>query len=186
MAAARGRSPPSFTVDGRAGCRQAKPRHRHVRRPAEPAAAVTGGLLLGVSLAILPTWPLDWMHVMRAGVENHYRAPVVGGRGLLALGPALLVVLLRWRRPEARLLAAPARLLAAGANLLRSVPRARRRRPHSPRISPSQALLSGSAVRYLRNAPPHWYTDQHYCQRAAWTALPPVGGSHSQATTNIQ
>jgi hypothetical protein len=68
-------------------------------------AVATGGLLVALSLAILPSWPLDWMHILRTGLEDHYRAPVSGGRGLLALGPALLVVLLRWRRPEARLLA---------------------------------------------------------------------------------
>ena len=68
-------------------------------------AAAAGGLLVALSLAVLPSWPADWLRVLR-GLEDHYRAPVAGGPGVLAAGPALLAVLLRWRRPEARLLAA--------------------------------------------------------------------------------
>jgi hypothetical protein len=68
-------------------------------------AAMTGLVILAISLAVLPRWPLDWLNTLRARLEVHYRAPVAGGPGLLALGPLLLIVLLRWRRPEARLIA---------------------------------------------------------------------------------
>lgn len=68
--------------------------------------AVTGVLLIAASLAILPGWPADWFHILRTNLETHYRSPVAGGPGVLAVGPALLLVLLRWRRPEARLLVA--------------------------------------------------------------------------------
>jgi len=68
-------------------------------------AAAGGGLIVAISLAILPSWPADWLHIMRTSLESHYRSPVAGGPGLLAFGPALLLVLCRWRRPEARLIA---------------------------------------------------------------------------------
>lgn len=74
-------------------------------RPSLRAVAV-GGALLVVSSIVQPTWPAEWLHVLRSGLETHYRAPVAGGRGLLVAGPLLVVGLLRWRRPEARMLVA--------------------------------------------------------------------------------
>lgn len=61
--------------------------------------ALAGGvLLLGVSLAVFPTWPVRWMEALR---ETNHLAPVMRPGGFL-----LLLALIRWRQPEARLLAA--------------------------------------------------------------------------------
>lgn len=60
-------------------------------------AVLGGGLLLLVSLALDPHWPLDLWH---GRAEAIYRAPVMRPGGVL-----LLLALLRWRVPEARLLA---------------------------------------------------------------------------------
>jgi hypothetical protein len=62
--------------------------------------AVAGGaLLLVVSLVVRPEWPLEWMQTFGAGA--HIKAPVT-----TLGGPLLFLALLRWRRPEARLLVA--------------------------------------------------------------------------------
>ncbi|GLC26656.1 hypothetical protein [Roseisolibacter agri] len=62
-------------------------------------AAVVGGAVLAlVALAMVPTWPLDWLHVTRA-VHSH-PAPVTMPWGWLPL-----LALFRWRSPEARLVA---------------------------------------------------------------------------------
>jgi hypothetical protein len=60
-------------------------------------ALVGGGLLLLASLVVLPRWPLDWLAAIRAA--PHVTAPVTR-----LGGPLLLLALVRWRRPEARLL----------------------------------------------------------------------------------
>ena len=67
-------------------------------RPSMIAAAMTG-IWIAVSVLIYPGWPADWWDATRsvAGVT----APVMRLGGVL-----LLLVLLRWRRAEARLLAA--------------------------------------------------------------------------------
>jgi hypothetical protein len=60
--------------------------------------AIAGTALLGViSLVILPRWPLDWLATI--GANRHLRSPL-----LLPGGIVLSAALLRWRRPEARLL----------------------------------------------------------------------------------
>ena len=56
------------------------------------------GLLL-VSVAVQPSWPREWMVVLSS--TDHMVAPIAH-----AGGPLLLLALLRWRRPEARLLLA--------------------------------------------------------------------------------
>lgn len=62
--------------------------------------AVAGGtLLLLVSLVVRPEWPLEWMQTFGAG--SHIRGPIT-----MLGGPLILLALLRWRRPEARLLVA--------------------------------------------------------------------------------
>ena len=58
-----------------------------------------GALVLLASLALDPGWPVRWLALIRA--SQHVRAPVS-----LGLGPIVLLGLLRWRRPEARLLVA--------------------------------------------------------------------------------
>ena len=60
--------------------------------------AVGGGLaLLVLSFVILPHWPADWVAAVRD--TPHYKAPVQRVGGVL-----LLLAMLRWRRPEARML----------------------------------------------------------------------------------
>jgi hypothetical protein len=65
------------------------------------------GVLLAVGfglacLLVLPTWPLDWLRVLRGGdAYGLHFVPVA-----TAWGWPLLLALLRWRRPEARLLLA--------------------------------------------------------------------------------
>jgi hypothetical protein len=62
--------------------------------------ALGGGLvLLVVALALQPTWISDWLSALGAGA--HTAAPVTARGGFL-----VLLGLLRWRRPEARLLVA--------------------------------------------------------------------------------
>lgn len=62
-------------------------------------AIVGGAVLLVVSLMIYPAWPTQWLHAIRSVTNMH--APV-----LLPGGVFVLLALLRWRRPEARLIVA--------------------------------------------------------------------------------
>jgi hypothetical protein len=63
--------------------------------------ALLGGVaMLAISLAFRPNWPLEWLAAIR--YAPHVIAPVT----LLPLGPIALAALARWRRPEARLIAA--------------------------------------------------------------------------------
>ena len=64
--------------------------------------AVVAGLgLVALSLAILPSWPLDWYHNISSRPEKF--SPI-----RTAAGPLLLIAAFRWRRPESRLLLAMA------------------------------------------------------------------------------
>jgi hypothetical protein len=56
-------------------------------------------LFIAVSLAILPTWPRDWLRAVTDDLGMH-KAPVS-----LWGGVVMLLAFTRWRRPEARLLA---------------------------------------------------------------------------------
>lgn len=59
--------------------------------------ALIGGLaLLALSLALSPTWPVRWLESMRVSV---HLSPIGSPGGFI-----LLLALLRWRTPEARLL----------------------------------------------------------------------------------
>ena len=60
-----------------------------------------GAAICIVGLMLLPSWPLDWLGILRQYPSGQYSAPVGFPGGIL-----LLLVLLRWRRPEARLVAA--------------------------------------------------------------------------------
>lgn len=60
--------------------------------------AFAGGMaVLAISLVLLPHWPGEWITAIRA--TPHYKAPIQRVGGVL-----LLLALLRWRRPEARML----------------------------------------------------------------------------------
>jgi hypothetical protein len=64
--------------------------------------AVAGGaLLLAASLVVMPTWPAEWLANLRA--LGPHPPPVMLPGGVL-----ILLALTRWRRPEARLVAAMA------------------------------------------------------------------------------
>jgi hypothetical protein len=52
----------------------------------------------GLALILLPSWPIEWLQVMRS-LEGH-PPPML----ILPLGPLLLLSVLRWRKPEGRLL----------------------------------------------------------------------------------
>lgn len=62
------------------------------------AALVGGALLLALSFVVSPTWPAAWLGAVRHTV---HMAPVLRSGGVV-----LLAALLRWRRPEARMVAA--------------------------------------------------------------------------------
>jgi hypothetical protein len=53
--------------------------------------------MLGISLLVLPSWPLDWLRVTR-NLEGHLPAALI-----LPLGPVLLLAALRWKTPKGRL-----------------------------------------------------------------------------------
>ena len=63
------------------------------------SAAAGGALLAAVSFALDPAWPVKWLTLVRGA--PHFVPPV-----LLPGGVIVLLALLRWRRPEARLLVA--------------------------------------------------------------------------------
>lgn len=63
--------------------------------------AIYGGALLVGSVLIVPSWPREWLHVIRTA-GNHYSVMRIAG------GAVVLLALLRWRTPEARLLVAMA------------------------------------------------------------------------------
>jgi len=61
--------------------------------------AVIGGLaLLAITFALYPTWAVPWVESVRASI---HMSPLRSPGGFI-----LLLALIRWRRPEARLLAA--------------------------------------------------------------------------------
>jgi hypothetical protein len=62
-------------------------------------AVVSGLLMLGLSILILPSWPLAWLATLRE--TSHMEPPVLKWGGVL-----VLAALWRWRLPEARVLAA--------------------------------------------------------------------------------
>jgi hypothetical protein len=63
-------------------------------------AVIGGAVLLLVSFILVPRWPLDWWHALHQQTTQH--TPAV----LWPFGAVGLVGLLRWRKPEGRLLAA--------------------------------------------------------------------------------
>jgi hypothetical protein len=61
--------------------------------------AVAGALAFtALSLVVLPSWPRDWLHAVTTDPGFH-KAPIMVPGGVV-----MLLALLRWRRPEARLL----------------------------------------------------------------------------------
>lgn len=86
-------------------------------------AAIGCAVVVGISLAVLPTWPLDWRANLARVVSHPAPASTLAGL-------PLTLALLRWRRPEARLLLAmayvPQLLFFADQLPLWLVPRTRR------------------------------------------------------------
>ena len=62
-------------------------------------AAIGGACLLAISLVLLPSWPPTWLRNARTSVYSDFPIAQWGG-------PVVLLALLRWRRPEARLIVA--------------------------------------------------------------------------------
>ncbi len=87
------------------------------------AALIGAGTLTLLSLLVLPRWPLDWLAAV--GEQRHLRAPLMLPGGIL-----IAAALLRWRRPEARLLlvlaAVPQTIVPYELVPLAVVPRTRR------------------------------------------------------------
>ncbi|MEO8193385.1 MAG: hypothetical protein ABI681_06010 [Gemmatimonadales bacterium] len=61
-------------------------------------AAVGGAVVLGISLIMLPGWPQQWLGFVRHTPQ--FRPPIVNFGGFL-----ILLILLRWRRPETWIIA---------------------------------------------------------------------------------
>jgi hypothetical protein len=57
------------------------------------SAGIGGIVLMSISLALLPKWPLEWFRA--ASTADHMRSPLFQPFGFL-----ILLVLTRWRRPE--------------------------------------------------------------------------------------
>jgi hypothetical protein len=92
------------------------------RRRATAVAAGIGVGFVALTVAIMPGWLTDWRAALATGV--HFVPPL-----LLPLGFLVLPVLVKWRRPEARLLVAlacvPQTLYPHAALALFLVPRGR-------------------------------------------------------------
>jgi nitrogen fixation-related uncharacterized protein len=67
------------------------------------STVIFGIAFVAFSLLIMPHWPIEWWRAVRVRTESNYTAPI-----LLLGGFPLLAALLKWRRPEARLLIAMA------------------------------------------------------------------------------
>ena len=63
------------------------------------AALIGGAVLLGISLIMRPEWIAEWLAAVRS---DPFRLPAIARPG----GFLLILALLRWRRPEARLVLA--------------------------------------------------------------------------------
>lgn len=72
-------------------------------------------LLCLVAVAIVPTWPAEWLRAVRGA--THMRPPVLAP----FVGPLLLVGLLRWKDPDIRLILATA-CIPQTAGLYNAVP----------------------------------------------------------------
>lgn len=82
---------------------------RHSTRRALVVAIVGGGVLLAISLAIRPSWPLDWWRTLRDPGARQYRIPALTIEGL-----PLWLALARWRHTDARLVLGMAFVPQAG------------------------------------------------------------------------
>ncbi len=63
------------------------------------AVFLGGAAIVVIGFAVFPAWPLHWINALKS--INHMHAPI-----LLPGGVLVLFALLRWRRPEARLIVA--------------------------------------------------------------------------------
>ena len=62
-------------------------------------AAAGGSLLVVIGLVLVPQWPAEWLEALKS--TGHMTPPILRPGGLVAF-----LALLRWRRPEARLIVA--------------------------------------------------------------------------------
>jgi len=124
------------------------------------AAAVGGLVLFAISIALFPTWPWEWLHIVRGGVQM--QPPVIHLGGV-----CVLLVLIRWRRQEAWLVALMACMPASWAwynllILLAAVPKTYREAAMLSLVSSFGALL-GINILPGPSTPtsfPHWWAFQ--------------------------
>ena len=81
-------------------------------------------VVVAVSIALFPHWPFEWMDMVRNRTPGNYGSPL-----FLPAGFLMLLSLLRWKRPEGRLLAVmaivPQSLLFTDQLMLWLIPRTR-------------------------------------------------------------
>lgn len=124
------------------------------------AAALGGLVLFGISVALFPQWPWEWLRIVKGGVQM--QPPVIHLGGL-----CILLVLIRWRRPEAWLVAVMACMPASWAwynllILLAAVPKTYREAAMLSLVSSFGALLGINTLPGPASPTsfPHWWVFQ--------------------------
>lgn len=104
------------------------------------AAALGGLVLFAISIALFPQWPWEWLQIVRGGLQMQPPLMHLGGF-------CILLVLIRWRRPEAWLVFLMACMPASWAwynllILLAAVPKTYREAAMLSLVSSFGALLA--------------------------------------------
>jgi hypothetical protein len=115
-------------------------------------AFLGGGTLLLISLAIQPSWPMDWLRTLHSSATaSEYVIPITTVPGF-----PLALAVLRWRRPEARMLLCMAAIPQAGFFYdqfpLLLVPQSRRQMILAVGLS-QLALLTPNVLPFDRRTP---------------------------------
>jgi hypothetical protein len=124
-------------------------------------AAVAGGFtLFAISVALFPQWPFEWLRIVMGGVQM--QPPIIHLGGF-----CILLVLIKWRRPEAWLVLLMACMPASWAwynvlILLAAVPKTYREAAMLSLVSSFGALLGINTLPGPASATsfPHWWAFQ--------------------------